>query len=110
MEPFGMNTTPGQNWILLRGLARESAHWGAFVPQLRAAFPDAANNAAGLARHRLFVPGRQPNHDPRNHDNVRRQALARVTYSNRQRCWPCRGGDGRLGVDASYRTIFVVPP
>ena len=36
-----MNNTPGQNWILLRGLARESAHWGAFVPQLQTAFPDA---------------------------------------------------------------------
>jgi pimeloyl-ACP methyl ester carboxylesterase len=30
-----------QNWILLRGLARESAHWGAFVPLLQSAFPHA---------------------------------------------------------------------
>lgn len=29
----------GQNWILLRGLARESAHWGDFVPLLQATFP-----------------------------------------------------------------------
>lgn len=31
----------GKNWILLRGLARESAHWGDFVPRLQSAFPDA---------------------------------------------------------------------
>ncbi|MGJ0516473.1 MAG: alpha/beta fold hydrolase [Methylomicrobium sp.] len=28
------------NFILLRGLTRESAHWGDFVPQLKAAFPN----------------------------------------------------------------------
>ncbi|SFL85174.1 alpha/beta fold hydrolase [Marinobacter zhejiangensis] len=27
-------------WILLRGLAREQAHWGSFLPQIREAFPD----------------------------------------------------------------------
>lgn len=31
----------GQNWILLRGLARESAHWGDFTPLMQATFPDA---------------------------------------------------------------------
>ena len=36
-----MNKALGQNWILLRGLARESAHWGAFVPLLQSTFPDA---------------------------------------------------------------------
>ncbi len=36
-----MNKTLGKNWILLRGLARESGHWGAFVPLLQSAFPDA---------------------------------------------------------------------
>ncbi|WP_432744886.1 alpha/beta hydrolase [Methylobacter sp. G7] len=36
-----MNKTLGQNWILLRGLARESAHWGAFIPLLQSTFPDA---------------------------------------------------------------------
>lgn len=35
-----MNKAPGKNWILLRGLARESAHWGDFIPQLQAAFPN----------------------------------------------------------------------
>ena len=36
-----MNKALGQNWILLRGLARESAHWGAFVPLLQSTFPEA---------------------------------------------------------------------
>ena len=36
-----MNKELGQNWILLRGLARESAHWGAFAPLLQSTFPDA---------------------------------------------------------------------
>ena len=31
----------GQNWLLLRGLARESAHWGAFISLLQDTFPDA---------------------------------------------------------------------
>ncbi len=37
-----MNNVLGQNWLLLRGLARESAHWGDFIPLLQATFPDAA--------------------------------------------------------------------
>lgn len=28
------------DWLLLRGLTRESAHWGDFLPKLQAAFPD----------------------------------------------------------------------
>ena len=32
------NTTPDK-WILIRGLGRESAHWGAFVEHLQTAFP-----------------------------------------------------------------------
>jgi pimeloyl-ACP methyl ester carboxylesterase len=36
-----MNSDLGQNWLLLRGLARESAHWGDFIPLLQAAFPAA---------------------------------------------------------------------
>jgi pimeloyl-ACP methyl ester carboxylesterase len=38
---YGMNESLGRNWILLRGLARESAHWGDFIPLLQATFPDA---------------------------------------------------------------------
>lgn len=34
-----MPDTPSPTWVLLRGLLRESGHWGAFVPTLRAALP-----------------------------------------------------------------------
>ena len=36
-----MNNALGKNWVLLRGLARESAHWGDFVPLLQSRFPAA---------------------------------------------------------------------
>lgn len=36
-----MTDTLGQNWLLLRGLSREAAHWGEFVPLLQSAFPQA---------------------------------------------------------------------
>ena len=40
-------------WFLLRGLVRESAHWGAFLPAFRAAFPDDEV-------HCLEIPGNGP--------------------------------------------------
>ncbi len=43
-----MNEHLGRNWILLRGLSRESAHWGDFVPLLQATFPDARITALDL--------------------------------------------------------------
>ena len=36
-----MPNSSGPHWLLLRGLARESRHWGDFIPQLQATFPDA---------------------------------------------------------------------
>lgn len=47
---FGMNNSIGHNWLLLRGLSRESAHWGDFVPLLRSAFPK-------VHIHTLDLPG-----------------------------------------------------
>ncbi len=35
-----MNKNLGHNWVLLRGLARESEHWGTFVPLLQSTFPE----------------------------------------------------------------------
>lgn len=40
----------GQNWLLLRGLARESAHWGEFPQRLQQCFPTAK-------LHTLDLPG-----------------------------------------------------
>lgn len=36
-----MPKTIEQNWLLLRGLSREAAHWGAFIPLLQSHFPSA---------------------------------------------------------------------
>ncbi|QPK64148.1 alpha/beta hydrolase [Methylomonas sp. LL1] len=36
-----MHNDIGQNWLLLRGLSREAAHWGAFLPLLQSRFPSA---------------------------------------------------------------------
>lgn len=49
-----MNNPSGNNWILLRGLTRESAHWGDFTGTLQAAFPEATVtplDLPGTGRH-----------------------------------------------------------
>ena len=43
------------SWLLLRGLAREQRHWGAFLPALRAAMP-------GARVHCLDLPGAGTEH------------------------------------------------
>lgn len=43
-----MTNSIGQNWLLLRGLARESAHWGSFIEQLQLSFPNATINVLDL--------------------------------------------------------------
>lgn len=40
----------GQNWLLLRGLSREAAHWGEFLPLMKSSFPTARI-------HTLDLPG-----------------------------------------------------
>lgn len=45
-----MNDIYGQNWLLLRGLGRDSRHWGNFIPLLKNAFPTANI-------HTLDLPG-----------------------------------------------------
>lgn len=42
------NNPLGQNWLLLRGLAREPAHWGNFIAILQATFPHATINTLAL--------------------------------------------------------------
>ena len=56
-----MNNLIGKNWILLRGLARESAHWGDFVPLLQAAFPDADIATVDLPGTGRYYQGDSPN-------------------------------------------------
>jgi pimeloyl-ACP methyl ester carboxylesterase len=50
---------PRDTWFLLRGLSREAGHWGSFLPDLRAALPEAAIHpidlpGAGTRRHVSF--------------------------------------------------------
>ncbi|MDD5321544.1 MAG: alpha/beta hydrolase [Methylococcales bacterium] len=70
-----MNRELGQNWILLRGLARESAHWGNFVPLLQAAFPDADVTMLDLPGTGPFHKEASPRTIKATADAVRRHAL-----------------------------------
>ena len=74
---FGMNKTIGNNWILLRGLARESAHWGDFIPLLQSAFPDAQITLIDLPGTGCFYREPSPRTIKAITDNVRRHALER---------------------------------
>ena len=52
-----------QNWLLIRGLARESGHWGDFLTQLQRAFPQAQI-------HCLDLPGCGINHRQSSPDSI----------------------------------------
>jgi pimeloyl-ACP methyl ester carboxylesterase len=70
-----MNKELGQNWILLRGLARESAHWGAFVPLLQSTFPDAQVTLLNLPGTGCFHRETSPSTIKAITGRVRRHAL-----------------------------------
>lgn len=70
-----MNKPLGQNWILLRGLARESAHWGAFVPLLQSTFPDAQITLLDLPGTGCFYRETSPHTIKAITDRVRRHAF-----------------------------------
>ncbi len=55
-----MNNQLGENWILLRGLARESAHWGDFVTLLQTTFPDAKLSTLDLPGTGLLYQDESP--------------------------------------------------
>jgi pimeloyl-ACP methyl ester carboxylesterase len=59
-QGYGMNKELGKNWILLRGLARESAHWGDFVPLLQTTFPDAKITTLDLPGTGCFYRDESP--------------------------------------------------
>ena len=71
----GMNRELGQSWILLRGLARESAHWGDFVPLLQSTFPDAQITLLDLPGTGCFHREASPRTIKAITDSVRRHAL-----------------------------------
>jgi pimeloyl-ACP methyl ester carboxylesterase len=70
-----MPNTPGQNWILLRGLARESAHWGDFVSLLQTAFPEAQITLLDLPGTGRFYQEISPNNIPEITAKVRQRAF-----------------------------------
>ena len=70
-----MNSDLGQNWLLLRGLARESAHWGDFIGQLQATFPDANVTLLDLPGTGRFHKEISPYTIKAITDSVRRHAL-----------------------------------
>ncbi|MBL6986782.1 MAG: alpha/beta hydrolase [Methylobacter sp.] len=70
-----MRTNSEQNWILLRGLARESAHWGDFVPLLQAAFPTATITLLDLPGTGCFYRDTSPSSIKAIAEQVRRHAL-----------------------------------
>jgi pimeloyl-ACP methyl ester carboxylesterase len=70
-----MNSELGQNWILIRGLARESAHWGDFIPLLQATFPDANVTLLDLPGTGRFYKAASPRNIKTISETVRRQAL-----------------------------------
>jgi len=72
---FGMNKELGKNWILLRGLARESGHWGAFVPLLQSAFPAAQITTLDLPGTGCFYREISPCTIKAITDSVRRDAF-----------------------------------
>jgi pimeloyl-ACP methyl ester carboxylesterase len=71
-----MNKALAQNWILLRGLARESGHWGAFIPLLQSTFPDAQVTQLDLPGTGCFHQETSPGTIKAITDTVRCYALA----------------------------------
>jgi len=61
---IGMANAIGRHWLLLRGLSREAAHWGEFLPLLQSRFPDARISTLDLPgtgnRYREASPCRIP--------------------------------------------------
>jgi pimeloyl-ACP methyl ester carboxylesterase len=70
-----MNEAIGEHWLLLRGLARESAHWGDFVPLLQAAFPTATITMLDLPGTGCWYQETSPATIREIVEIVRRQAL-----------------------------------
>jgi pimeloyl-[acyl-carrier protein] methyl ester esterase len=64
----------GQNWILLRGLTREAAHWGSFETHLQQAFPDAQIHALDLPGTGIYYQQPSPDSIPEITRQIRQQA------------------------------------
>lgn len=74
-----MPEQPAHHFILLRGLTRESGHWGNFVPQLQAAFPNAKLSLLDLPGAGTYFHEDSPNTIPGILTQVRAQAHGLLT-------------------------------
>jgi pimeloyl-ACP methyl ester carboxylesterase len=62
-------------WLLLRGLSRETRHWGSFLPQFAAAFPDSRVLGIDLPGNGVFNTLESPLRVEAMADFVRAQAM-----------------------------------
>ncbi|MFZ2725921.1 MAG: alpha/beta hydrolase [Methylococcaceae bacterium] len=65
----------GKHWLLIRGLARESAHWGEFVPLLKSSFPEAKVTTLDLAGTGRFYQQSSPCSIEKITEQLRQHAL-----------------------------------
>lgn len=70
-----MNKNVGSNWLLLRGLSREAAHWGEFEKVMQATFPSARIHTLDLPGTGRFHGHVSPGNIPDITEIVRRHAL-----------------------------------
>lgn len=70
-----MNKKSGQNWLLLRGLSRESAHWGKFIGLMHATFPAAKIHTLDLPGTGRFYRSASPDTISAIMESVRQEAL-----------------------------------
>lgn len=70
-----MTSRLGQHWLLLRGLSREAAHWGEFLPLMQQAFPEAQIHTLDLPGTGRLYRQRSPATIAEIVENLRRQAL-----------------------------------
>ncbi|MEQ1528682.1 MAG: alpha/beta hydrolase, partial [Methylococcales bacterium] len=66
----------GRHWLLLRGLIRESAHWGDFLPLLKSAFPEDKVTTLDLPGTGVHYQQLSPTGVPEILECVRQQAQA----------------------------------
>ena len=72
-----MPNKPPSNWLLLRGLTRESQHWGGFKEQLQNAYPESRIYTTDFPGTGVFYKDKSPKNIPeirmQIHENAQRE-------------------------------------
>jgi pimeloyl-ACP methyl ester carboxylesterase len=71
-----MPNSVGHHWLLLRGLCRETAHWGSFPDLLQLSYPEATISSIDLPGTGRYYQGQSPDSIEAITAEVRDQALA----------------------------------